>query len=628
MAEVLEIITGSEYGEKVVLGVGVADISTAMQKFGLCDYAVFATMLSICIVIGIYFAIIGRKCNTQEYLVGSRKMNAFPISLSLIASYISGISLLGIPTEIYVYGIQYIYIGFAIIIMAIIAQNIYLPVFHNLQITSTYEYLERRFDKRVRLFGSVLFIIGLIVWLPVVIYVPALAFNQVTGVNVHLITPAVCITCIFYTTIGGLKAVVWTDVVQTLIMVGAMILVIVKGTIDVGGFENVWKRNWNSDRIEMPNFDLNPLTRHTFWTLVVGGSFYLIQSCIVNQNMLQRYLALTNIKHVNRSLWLFVFGLFVFIGLGAYSGMVIYATFYKCDPLTTKLAREKDQLLPLLVMEVLGDYPGLPGLFIAGIFSAALSSLSTGLNSMAAVILEDFGGYCMKSHGEIAEKHKQIIMRMSVITFGVICVILVFIVERLGPVLQMTASISAISAGPCLSLFTMGMLLPWINGKAALTGGITGLGLMAWICLSAQASIASGDLLFAEKPVTTEGCHYTFTPKLSPALSLKLHPTTNNSDDLHTNEIFVLYRMSYLWYTLMGCLISIVVALIVTFLTKPLDPHDLDMDLFAPCVRKLIKPRKYPNQPSSDEIIFAYEKENDQCSISTAHNQLPNTNQV
>ncbi|XP_065162813.1 sodium-coupled monocarboxylate transporter 1-like [Atheta coriaria] len=583
-------------------GSNVADIGLAMQKFGVYDYMVFLAMLSLCIVIGLYFAYKGKKHTAQDYLVGGRAMNTLPVAMSLIASWVSGISLLGIPTENYVYGMQYVYICVGVILCAIIAQTVYLPVFHNLQITSTYEYLERRFDKKVRIFGSVLFTIGLIVWLPVVIYVPALAFNQVTGVNVHLITPVVCIICIFYTSIGGIKAVVWTDVIQTIIMIGAMLLVAIKGTMDIGGFGLVLDRNLQSNRIELPNLDINPLSRHTLWTLAMGGSFHILQSSIVNQNMIQRYLSLPTLKDVNTALWIFVVGLCFIVCLGCYSGLLIYATFYNCDPLTTMLAREKDQLLPLLVMEVLGNYPGLPGLFIAGIFSAALSSLSTGLNSMAAVVLEDFYKTCFKK--KLTDEQTYILMKSSVVVLGVICVVLVFLVEKMGAVLQLTASIGAISAGPCLSLFTMGILLPWIGAKAALIGSVSGLGLMSWLCLSAQAAIASGDIYFPEKSVSTEGCHYHFTPKLSRSMHFN---NTMNANVLHTDETFMLYRLSYLWYTFVGAVVSIVIAILMTLLvTKIQDPADVDPQLLAPFIRRFVSNRKYPNQPR-DGIIYAYE---------------------
>lgn len=148
-----------------------------------------------------------------------------------------------------------------------------------------------------------------------------------------------------------------------------------------------------------------------------------------------------------------------------YSGLLIYATYHNCDPLTTKLAIAKDQLLPLLVMDVLGLFPGLPGLFVSGVFSAALSSLSTGLNSMSAVLLEDFcKPYCKTP---LTEKQTRYIMRGVVVVFGVICVGLVFVVEHLGSVLQLSISLGSISNGPLLGIFTLGVMVPWVHATVS-----------------------------------------------------------------------------------------------------------------------------------------------------------------
>lgn len=155
-----------------------------------------------------------------------------------------------------------------------------------------------------------------------------------------------------------------------------------------------------------------------------------------------------------RAHWLFLLGTLALVLSCSYCGLLIYATYHDCDPLTTKLAKAKDQLLPLLVMRLFGDFPGLPGLFVSGVFSAALSSLSTGLNSMSAVILEDFVKPQMKQ--PLTEKQTHYVMRFVVAIFGGICVCLVFLVEKLGAVLQLSISLSAVSNGPLLGIFTMG----------------------------------------------------------------------------------------------------------------------------------------------------------------------------
>jgi insulin-like growth factor 2 mRNA-binding protein 1 len=153
------------------------------------------------------------------------------------------------------------------------------------------------------------------------------------------------------------------------------------------------------------------------------------------------------------------------LAICSYAGLLIYATYYECDPLTTKLVKAKDQLLPLLVMDLLGNYPGLVGMFVAGVFSAALSSLSTGLNSMSAVMLEDF--FKPFAQRPLTESQTKYIMRSVVVIFGAICVALVFVVQRLGSVLMLSMSLGSIAQGPLLGVFTCGVMFPWVTGTVS-----------------------------------------------------------------------------------------------------------------------------------------------------------------
>ncbi|EFN66321.1 hypothetical protein EAG_10264, partial [Camponotus floridanus] len=142
-------------------------------------------------------------------------------------------------------------------------------------------------------------------------------------------------------------------------------------------------------------------------------------------------------------------------------------------------------------------------------FGFLFSSLSTGLNSMSAVVLEDFVKSFIKT--PFTRKTADRFMKFTVVVLGTICVALVFVVEQAGlHVLQLSVSLSSITSGPSLGIFIMGMLLPRINGKAcgALIGGLTGLSFMGWLIFSAEAAIASGQIKFDVKPVTTEGCTY------------------------------------------------------------------------------------------------------------------------
>ncbi|XP_032576939.1 sodium-coupled monocarboxylate transporter 1 isoform X5 [Drosophila sechellia] len=254
----------------------VKDLSQALQHFGIVDYLVFIAMLAVCAVIGFYFGFIEKKQKKQklagkdgggaagveerrgsealDYLVGGRQMKVFPVALSLVASFVSGISLLGTSTEIYVYGTQYAFILVTLAISGAISWYIFLPVFCNLQLTSTYEYFQLRYGAGIRNLGSVLFIVGTMLWLPVALYVPAITYNQVTGTGIHVITPIVCTICTFYTCVGGLKAVVWTDVIQSFVMFGSILAVCIKGTFDAGGLGVVLQRNEEGGRLNAPEY--------------------------------------------------------------------------------------------------------------------------------------------------------------------------------------------------------------------------------------------------------------------------------------------------------------------------------------------------------------------------------------
>jgi sodium-coupled monocarboxylate transporter 8/12 len=221
-------------------------------SFSWYDYILFSVMLVFSALIGIYFGCFGSKQSTaNEYLMGGKTMKVIPIAISLVASHTSGITLLALPADIYRYGAGYWLGGFSMAILCVITVYVYLPVFYNLQIVSTYEYLERRFDNRTRLFASFLYAISVLLYLPIVVYIPALAFSAATGINVHFITPVVCGICIFYTTIGGLKAVVWTDTLQFTVTVGAIATVSVLGVKSAGGFMEVWNKALEGERLDI-----------------------------------------------------------------------------------------------------------------------------------------------------------------------------------------------------------------------------------------------------------------------------------------------------------------------------------------------------------------------------------------
>lgn len=197
--------------------------------------------------------------------------------------------------------------------------------------------------------------------------------------------------------------------------------------------------------------------------VLIGGTLLRIQGTSIHQVGVQRFLSLPTMKDVKISLIICSLGVLLLLGSCCYTGALAYAFYYKCDPTTTGLAQAKDQIIPVYIMRVLENYPGLAGVFVSGVFSAALSSLSSSLNSFAAVIHEDFIKKFRKT--PLTERQSALIMRSTVVIMGIMGFFLVSVVEKLGTVMQLSATMQSISQGPLFAIFTIGMCLPWIKSK-------------------------------------------------------------------------------------------------------------------------------------------------------------------
>lgn len=219
--------------------------------------------------------------------------------------------------------------------------------------------------------------------------------------------------------------------------------------------------------------------RVTFWSCFIGGTTHWIGSNGTQQAQIQRFFSLNTLEKARAALWFYIGGSIFIKIICVYNGLLLYATYYDCDPLTTKLVRAKDQMMPLLVMETLGQYPGLPGMFIAGIFSAALSSLSTGLNSLACVTYTDF---IKPLYPDLSEQAAGRIMRVTVIIFGFMSIALVYVVEHLGAVLSLSVTLSGISIGPLLGNFKFNK--PTLNPIMFTRGFLISSFICSWNVLS------------------------------------------------------------------------------------------------------------------------------------------------
>ncbi|KAI4497491.1 hypothetical protein M0802_007502 [Mischocyttarus mexicanus] len=524
-----------------------------------------------------------RQETSEDFLLGGSTMGTFPMAMSLAASFITAIELLGNPAEMYAQGTQFWMTCLAFILVVPITSYLYLPVYMKLRLTSSYEYLNLRFNRHCRLLASGLYMLQMIFYTSVAVYAPALALSHVTGLNTYIAVTLVYFVCIFYASQGGMKAVIMADTFQAAVLLGSLFLIAGLGVSWAGGSSLVWEDNRISGRIEVFNMDPSPTVRHSFWSVVIGGTFYWTSMYCSNQASVQKYLSVSSISQARTALWVSSFGMIIIYTINFLTGMVLYSVYKDCDPLSAHYISGSDQILPLYVMNFLGSLRGMPGFFVAGIFAASLGTVASALNSLAAITCEDILQGLFKM--ELPARKGAIYARWISIFFGILSFALVFVVEQLGSVLQVALSFNGMVGGVTLGLFSLGMFVPWANAKGAMLGAITSLLIVLWIGLGTQLAIFNGHINLENKPLSTKGC-LCFNDTAEPTIALTSFTEENND-----YEISSIYRTSYLWYSAIGCILTLVVGFMISLLTGLQNPAELDQDLLSPPVAAIIRLR-------------------------------------
>nr|XP_002120451.1 sodium-coupled monocarboxylate transporter 1-like [Ciona intestinalis] len=543
-------------------------VSSENKTFSVADYIVFCALFVVAAGIGMFFAIKDRKKKTSEnYLLAGRSLSGYPVALSLTASFMSAITVLGTPAEIYVYGTMFWWFALAYTIVVVVTATIITPVFYNIGIASTYEYLEMRFNRTVRVAGTITFIVQTIIYMGMVMYMPALALNKVTGLSLYISIVATSLVCTFYTSIGGMKAVVWNDSVQCIVVWIGFLSIIIKGSMDVGGLDKVFQIANEGGRIDFWQFSLDPRIRHTFWSVSIGGSLMWLSVYGINQSMVQRYLSCKNLKHAQIALYLTAGGLLTVLSLACITGLVMYAVYHNCDPLTNGKVDKSDQLLPYLVLDILSVAPGIPGLFVASAYSGTLSAVSTGINALACCTFEDL---IKPLKPNIPGPKAVLISKGLVVMYGLLGLGVAFLASLLDKILTMALKMFGIIGGPLLGLFCLGLLTPVANSTGALVGLLGGLSMGIWLAVGSFIYPPSEEFM-RKLPSTTEGCNpveisnllmnYTSTSSYATTTSFTQDPLTTSG---FSNS---LYALSYCHYSTFLVLITWCLGVAVSLLT-------------------------------------------------------------
>lgn len=563
---------------------------TQQSKFSIYDYSIVAAMLIISLGIGVFYGFFEKPAASSEassdFMLGSG-MQIFPVTLSLTTSFITAIELLGNPAEMYFNGSQYALIIVAMLLVIPVALKIFYPIYDNMKLTSCYEYLGVRFGKELRVFGGVLYILQMCFYTSVSVLAPAIALSKATGLDTRLAIVLIYIVCIFYSSQGGLKAVVIADTFQTCVLLVSLLLVLVLGTyMQDGGIGAIFKINYDHGRMDFLDFDVNPTKRHTVFSVIIGGFFYWASLLCVNQATVQKAMSLRSLTKAKIALTLSICGLATLFFINFYTGWMMFAHYENCDPLKAGKISGIDQLMPFYIMDTFGGFTAFSGIFVAGVFSASLGTVAACLSSLSAVTLEDLfiSGMNVKISPQDATRYA----KWMNFGYGILSFALIFVVEGRG-ILQATLTLNGLIGGIALGLFSLGIFFKAANLKGALYGGL--LSTFIVITLGIFALTYGEETEFLETSVDQCSCIVNST--ISSAQTVTEHA----SEAWYTN----IYKVSYMWYSMIGTLLTVILGLIASYITQYLS--DIKIRKIADQIPKnnsgVFRPTEHPERKIS-----------------------------
>lgn len=523
---------------------------------GIVDWVLVASLLFLSLGIGIYQCRSGGKQRTRaEFILNNRRLEIVPTVLSFMVSYQSAISVLGSPAEYYQWGASLGWtevIGYplGIILFEIIA----LPTFYNLGIMSIYEYYHLRYKHPIiKHLMSFLGITKAILYMGVTILGPSIALETMTGLPLEAGIVVITGCCAVYTSLGGVRAVIWTDVVQCVVMVFGLFVVLICATTESGGIDSVIESGRNYSRLAYA--DLSPAF-HKRITLInvlttfgpVGWSVYGTE-----QAAYQRYASLPSLNKSRLTLLLLIPLNMFYIVLCYLVGASIFAYFavQGCDPTSSGDIQSANQILPYFINSYFSPNSGGKGLFLAVIFSASLSSVSSVLSGCAANTWED---HVKPIFTNLDEFRSTVGSRCLVFAFAILVSIVAFACALIeGNLVQVLMTINSGIGGPMLGVFLLASITKHSEWRGALIGCLSGIAFTFWIAFEGMSIPRPQPTL---PPMSTESCGR--SNQTDPLQLQGIQEAT-----IKYSGIDNLYAISFVWYFPIGCIVTILINLCV-----------------------------------------------------------------
>jgi SSS family transporter len=448
------------------------------KPFGAINFTVLALYLLAMVGVGVWF--MRKNKTTDDYFRGGQNIPWWAAACSIYATMLSSLTFVALPALVYATD-WLLYIGMLMIpVVAPLAIYGAMPFFRRIDATSAYEYLGKRFNRPVRLIGSGLFTLFHISRMGIVMALTALALSAVTPLTPWQSVLIMGVLCLIYCTMGGVEAVIWTDTIQTVVLLGGAVVCVfyIIGGVD-GGFGGVLDLAKANDKMKLVNLDFSPdsFTTLALWVVILGGIGQNLSSYTSDQAVVQRYMTTKTTTAAARSIWangiMAVFGslLFFFIGTGLYA-------FYHSNPAQLNPTIQNDQVFPMFIATELPV--GIAGLIVAGIFAAAQSTVSTSMNSTATTLVTDFLRPFNRCDSEAGYLKAAKVLTFTMGVLGTLAGLL-FISPEIRSLMSEYFKVIGMFMGALGGLFLLGILTTRAHARGAFIGLLGGVAVMIWI---------------------------------------------------------------------------------------------------------------------------------------------------
>lgn len=442
-----------------------------MAEFGLINWIVLIVYFFGMLYIGVIYGK-GNK-TTEDYFLGSRQIPWWAIGLSVMATQCSAVSFIDIPGWGYASGLDRITYTFQFPIVVAILMVTFIPFFYNTKVVSVYEYLEKRFGAKSRLLLAAIFLLSRGFQTAVVLFAPALALAIITGTDPNTAILMMGVFTLIYTYVGGMNAVIWTDVIQMFIIwLGIALSILVPiFTVD-GGFSHIIENGISNNLFNGLDYSLGISNSYTFWGGILGSGFLYLTYLGTDQSQVQRVLSAKSIRETKLSLSLAGFIVPIQTFLFLFAGICLFSAY------NGKSFENSDYVMLTFITQTLPV--GIAGLVTAGVFAAGMSSVASALNSLATVTVNDF---YKKIYPEASDTKCLKVSKYMTLFWGVFSTLFALCLGGLGTVLDIINILGPLFYPCMLSTYVLAVFCKKGNEKGCIAAVLSGLAIDLYMFL-------------------------------------------------------------------------------------------------------------------------------------------------